>query len=298
LTAARPKARLHCHCRTIRTGTRSLGESAIADQLNGAAELNVLEILNDTFKSVVRGLQDYTALAWRSVFNLFTPPLYIDDTLDQMDIIGVGSLPIVMLTGFFIGAVMVLQTAAQFERFGQTSLVGDVVAISIVRELGPTITSLLVAGRNASGIASELGSMLVTEQVDAMRAMGTDPTKKLVTPRVVAGTLMLPLLTAISDFIGLVGGFLISHFQLRLDPVQYWSRAIHALEFGDLVQGLVKPVIFGFILSSVGCYYGLNVRGGTQGVGRATTQAVVTASVVILVSNFFITRTLLFIFAK
>jgi phospholipid/cholesterol/gamma-HCH transport system permease protein len=273
-------------------------EEAIADQLNGAAEPNLVGVLNDALKAGVQGVQDYAALASRAVANVLTPPHYVEDTLDQMDIIGVGSLPIVMLTGFFIGAVMVLQTAAQFERFGQTSLVGDVVAISIVRELGPSITSLLVAGRCASGIASELGSMQVTEQVDAMRAMGTDPIKKLVTPRVIAGTLMLPLLTAISDFIGLVGGYLVSHFQLRLDPVQYWTRAIHALEFGDLVQGMVKPLVFGFILSSMGCYYGLNVRGGTQGVGRATTQAVVTASVVILVTNFFITRTLLYIFAK
>jgi phospholipid/cholesterol/gamma-HCH transport system permease protein len=273
-------------------------EEAIADQLNGAAEPNLAGVLNDALKAGVQGVQDYASLASRAVGNVLTPPHYVEDTLDQMDIIGVGSLPIVMLTGFFIGAVMVLQTAAQFERFGQTSLVGDVVAISIVRELGPSITSLLVAGRCASGIASELGSMQVTEQVDAMRAMGTDPVKKLVTPRVIAGTLMLPLLTAISDFIGLVGGYLVSHFQLRLDPVQYWTRAIHALEFGELVQGMVKPLVFGFILSSMGCYYGLNVRGGTQGVGRATTQAVVTASVVILVTNFFITRTLLFIFAK
>jgi phospholipid/cholesterol/gamma-HCH transport system permease protein len=266
--------------------------------MNGAAEPNALELLSEALKLRVQGVQDYAQLASRAVVNLFFPPHYFDDTLDQMDIIGVGSLPIVMLTGFFIGAVMVLQTAAQFERFGQTALVGDVVAISIVRELGPSITSLLVAGRCASGIASELGSMQVTEQVDAMRAMGTDPVKKLVTPRVLAGTLMLPLLTAISDFIGLVGGFIVSHFQLRLDPVQYWTRSIHALEFGDLIQGLVKPLIFGFILSSVGCYYGLNVRGGTQGVGRATTQAVVSASVFILVSNFFITRVMLFLFAK
>lgn len=258
----------------------------------------MLEQLSDALKTRIQGVQGYTQLAVRATANLFEGPHYVDDTLTQMDLIGVGSLPIVMLTGFFIGAVMVLQTAAQFERFGQTVLVGDVVAISIVRELGPSITSLLVAGRCASGIASELGSMQVTEQVDAMRAMGTDPMKKLVTPRVLAGTLMLPLLTAISDFIGLLGGFLISHFQLRLDPVQYWTRSIHALEFGDLIQGLVKPLIFGFILTSVGCYYGLNVRGGTQGVGRATTQSVVTASVFILVTNFFITRVMLFIFAK
>ncbi len=259
-------------------------------------ELSSRDRLNQRVKQIVLSVQEYTNLALESVVDVARTPFYLDDALYQMDIIGIGSLPIVMLTGFFIGAVMVLQTSAQFSRFGETALVGDVVAISIVRELGPSITSLLVAGRNSSGIASELGSMLVTEQVDAMRAMGTDPVKKLVTPRVLATTLMLPLLTAISDFIGLVGGYLISHFQLRLDPVQYWTRAIHALEFGDLVQGLVKPLIFGFILSSVGCYYGLSVRGGTQGVGRATTQAVVTASVLILVSNFFLTRFLLFVF--
>jgi phospholipid/cholesterol/gamma-HCH transport system permease protein len=257
-----------------------------------------IEQLNGVLKRHVQSVQNYSLLCWAALTSLFAKPFYLDDALDQMDVIGVGSLPIVMLTGFFIGAVMVRQTAAQFERFGQTALVGDVVAISIVRELGPSITSLLVAGRNASGIASELGSMLVTEQVDAMRAMGTDPIKKLVTPRVLAGTLMLPLLTAISDFIGLVGGYVIAHFQLRLDPVQYWSRAIHSLQFGDLVQGLVKPVIFGFILTTIGCHSGLSVRGGTQGVGRATTQAVVSASVLILVSNFFITRLMLYIFAK
>jgi phospholipid/cholesterol/gamma-HCH transport system permease protein len=262
-----------------------------------ATEASALDTLNLNVKRVVQNVQDYTSLATESLLNVFRTPFYLDDAFNQMDIIGIGSLPIVMLAGFFIGAVMVLQTSAQFTRFGETVLVGDVVAISLVRELGPSITSLLVAGRNASGIASELGSMQVTEQVDAMRAMGTDPIKKLVTPRVLATTLMLPLLTAISDFIGLVGGFLISHFQLRLDPVQYWTRSIHALEFGDLVQGLVKPLVFGFILSSVGCYYGLTVRGGTQGVGRATTQAVVTASVLILVTNFFLTRMLLFIFS-
>ena len=264
--------------------------------LDNALETSASSRVLSALKNIVQTVQDYTLLAAESVACVFRTPLYMDDALNQMDVIGIGSLPIVLLTGFFIGAVMVLQTAAQFSRFGETALVGDVVAISIVRELGPSITSLLVAGRNASGIASELGSMLVTEQVDAMRAMGTDPVKKLVTPRVLATTLMLPLLTAISDFVGLVGGYLISHFQLRLDPVQYWTRAIHALEFGDLVQGLVKPFIFGFILSSVGCYYGLSVKGGTQGVGRATTQAVVTASVLILVTNFFITRLLLHIF--
>src|SRR5258708_5048187 len=157
-------------------------------------------------KRRVLHVQEYTQLTVRSIANLFSPPYYMSDVLDQMDIIGVGSLPIVLLTGFFIGAVMVLQTAAQFERFGQTALTADVVSLALVRELGPSITGLLVAGRNASGMASELGSMIVTEQVDAMRAMGTDPVRKLVTPRMVATVLMLPLLTAMADFIGLIGG--------------------------------------------------------------------------------------------
>jgi phospholipid/cholesterol/gamma-HCH transport system permease protein len=138
--------------------------------------------------------------------------------------------------------------------------------------------------------------MVVTEQVDAMRAMGTDPVRKLVTPRLVATILMLPLLTAVADFVGLIGGFVVSHLELRLGAVQFWTRAVDALEFGDLMQGMTKPVIFGFILSSVGCYMGLTVRGGTQGVGRATTEAVVAASVLILVANFFITRLMLWMF--
>jgi len=252
-------------------------------------------IIRESLKRNVLAVQNYALLSARSLTNLLTPPRYLADTFEQMDLIGVGSLPIVLLTGFFIGAVMVLQTAAQFERFGETSLTGDVVAIALVRELGPTITGLLVAGRNASGIASELGSMLVTEQVDAMRAMGTDPTRKLVTPRVVATLLMLPLLTVMADFVGLVGGYTISYFTLRLSAVTFWTRAIHALELSDLVQGLSKPVVFGFILSTVGCHYGLTVRGGTQGVGRATTQAVVASSVFILVANFFLTKVLLFL---
>jgi phospholipid/cholesterol/gamma-HCH transport system permease protein len=250
------------------------------------------------FKRIVLSVQQYWELAARSVKNVFSGPRYFTDTLVQMDIIGVGSMPIVLLTGFFIGAVLVLQTASQFTRFGQTALTGDVVAIALVRELGPTITGLLVAGRCASGIASELGSMLVTEQVDAMRAMGTDPSRKLVTPRVVATVLMVPLLTGMADLIGLVGGYTVSSFTLRLGAVEFWTRAIDALELGDLMQGLSKPVIFGFILSTVGCYQGLTVRGGTQGVGRATTQAVVVSSVLILVTNFFLTRLALFLAGK
>ncbi|GAC1662689.1 MAG: ABC transporter permease [Candidatus Acidiferrum sp.] len=255
---------------------------------------SIPEVLSDNVKGWVASVQDYSMLSWRSVQNIFTGPHYFQDLLEQMDDIGVGSVPIVLLSGFFIGAVMVLQTGSQFTRFGQTALTGDVVAIALVRELGPTLTGLLVAGRCASGIASELGSMLVTEQVDAMRAMGTDPSRKLVTPRVVATVLMLPLLTALNDFIGLIGGCVASVFSLRLGLVEFWTRAINALDFADLMQGFTKPMVYGFILATVGCYKGLGVRGGTQGVGRATTQAVVVASVLIIMADLFLTRLGLF----
>jgi phospholipid/cholesterol/gamma-HCH transport system permease protein len=261
-------------------------------------ESSISEILIGSAKESVLRVQEYSYLALQSVTNLFSRPFYGQDLLDQMDSIGVGSLPIVLLTGFFIGAVMVLQTASQFVRFGQTSLTGDAVSLALVRELGPTLTSLLVTGRCASGIASELGSMLVTEQVDAMRAMGTDPSRKLVTPRVLATVLVVPLLTVMSDFIGLVGGCVAAVFSLRLGVVQFWTRAIDALELSDILQGGLKSLVFAFVLASVGCYKGLTVRGGTQGVGRATTQAVVISSVMIIVADTFLTKLALYLADK
>jgi phospholipid/cholesterol/gamma-HCH transport system permease protein len=259
---------------------------------------SILSVLADSIKRQILNVQEYAQLSFRSLANLVTSPRYGMDTLEQMDLIGVGSLPIVILTGFFIGGVMVLQTSAQFEKFGETALTGDAVSLALVRELGPAITALLVAGRNASGIASELGSMVATEQVDAMRALGTDPMRKLVTPRVLATVLMLPLLTVVSDFVGLCGGFFVAYFTLRLGPVQFWTRAIDALALGDVVQGLAKPFVFGLIIATVGCYQGLRVKGGTQGVGRATTSAVVVSSVILLVVDTFITRILLWAFNK
>jgi phospholipid/cholesterol/gamma-HCH transport system permease protein len=259
---------------------------------------SIPSLLGDTIKRQVFAVQDYSLLVLQSITNVFTPPQYWSDTLEQMDQIGVGSLPIVIITSFFIGGVMVLQTAAQFQRFGETALTGDAVSLALVRELGPAITALLVAGRNASGIASELGSMVVTEQVDAMRALGTDPIRKLVTPRMIAMVTMLPLLVAVADMVGLFGGFIVAYFTLRLGAVQFWTRAIDALEGGDLVQGMAKPVIFGFIISTVACFQGLRVKGGTQGVGRATTSAVVISSVMVLVFDFFLAKILLFMFGK
>ncbi|HXX14271.1 MAG TPA: ABC transporter permease [Candidatus Eremiobacteraceae bacterium] len=259
---------------------------------------SVADVLSDAAKHLVLQVQDYAKMSARSMTNLFTRPRYGQDTLDQMDNIGVGSLPIVLLSGFFIGAVMVLQTGAQFQRFGEVSLTGDIVSLALVRELGPTITGLLVAGRCASGIASELGSMLVTEQVDAMRAMGTDPSRKLISPRVLATLIIMPLLVTISVFVGLLGGMLASVFSLRLSATTFWQRAIAILEFSDIMQGFTKSLVFAFILSTVGCYQGLNVRGGTQGVGRATTQAVVVSSVLIIITDTFMTKLALYLADK
>jgi phospholipid/cholesterol/gamma-HCH transport system permease protein len=257
---------------------------------------SVFAFLSNVLKRQVFALQDYSLLSLQSVIDVFTPPYYWSDTLDQMDSIGVGSLAIIVAASIAIGGVTVLDTAAEFVRFGETAITGNIVALALVRELGPTITALLVSGRNASGIASELGSMVVTEQVDAMRALGTDPVRKLMTPRVVAMVLMMPLLVAVFDLLGLFGGFMVAYFTLRLGAVQFWTSAIKALEFGDLVQGMVKPLVFAFIIATVGCFQGLRVKGGTQGVGRATTTAVVVSSVMVLIADLFLAKLLLYIF--
>jgi phospholipid/cholesterol/gamma-HCH transport system permease protein len=252
-----------------------------------------LSLLEDFAKRRVLAVQEFALLSGQALLNIFRSPHYFADILLQMDFIGFGSLPIVVLTGFFTGAVLALQSSRTLSTFGETSLTGQVVALSLVRELGPVLTSLMVAGRNSSGIASELGSMVVSEQVDAMRALGTDPSKKLVVPRLIATVFMLPLLTIISDFVGLLGGFAYSFFIYHLNPSQYWANAYHSLDYGDVFQGLIKPFIFAFLVALVGCYYGLSTRGGTQGVGRATTQAVVTSSVLILIFDFVISKFIL-----
>jgi phospholipid/cholesterol/gamma-HCH transport system permease protein len=208
-----------------------------------------------------------------------------------MDVIGFGSIPIVILTGFFSGAIIALQMARALNTYGASSQVGSIVALTLVRELGPVLTALLVTGRNASGIASELGSMKVTEQIDAMRALGTDPAQKLVTPRLLATAITLPALTVVADAIGLFGAYLVAVPLLRIiDGNQYWSTSYQALVMNDLAQGLIKPLIFGMIISLVGCFYGLRTTGGTQGVGRATTHAVVAASIWIFFVTFLIDK--------
>jgi phospholipid/cholesterol/gamma-HCH transport system permease protein len=228
----------------------------------------------------IASFQEFLFLAGRSVANLVRRPHYYDDVIIQMDAIGFGSIPIVILTGFFSGAIIALQMARALNTYGASSQVGTIVSLTLVRELGPVLTALLVTGRNASGIASELGSMKVTEQIDAMRALGTDPVQKLVTPRLIATAVMLPALTVVSDAVGLVGAYLVSVPLLGIiGGGQFWSSSWRALVLNDLAQGLLKPFLFGIIIALIGCFYGLRASGGTQGVGRATTQSVVSASI-------------------
>jgi phospholipid/cholesterol/gamma-HCH transport system permease protein len=239
--------------------------------------------LLDFLKRPVETFQEFLYLSGRAFRNIVRSPHYADDILLQMDAIGVGSLFIVSLIGFFSGVVMALQMSRALATYGAQGQIGQIVSITLVRELGPVLASLLVAGRNASGIASELGSMRVTEQIDAMRALGTDPIQKLVTPRLIAMAVVLPLLTIIADFLGLIGGWLIAYGMLNITTSQYWSTAWRALEYNDLTQGLLKPFLFAIVIALVGCYYGINTTGGTQGVGRSTTKAVVVASVWIFI---------------
>lgn len=242
-------------------------------------------------KAPVLTFQEFVQLSARASRGLVRKPYYWDDVFTQMDLIGVGSLPVVILTGFFSGAVMALQMSRALQTYGATSQVGMIVAITLVREMGPVLTALMVAGRNSSGMASELGSMKVTEQIDAMRALGTDPVMKLVKPRLLATAVVLPLLTVLADFVGLVGGYIVACVMLPLTTgAQYWNTAWRALGYDDIAQGLLKPFVFAIVLSLVGCFYGMRTTGGTQGVGRATTQAVVVASVWVVVLTFIIGR--------
>lgn len=224
----------------------------------------------------------------RAMRNIARSPHYSDDILIQMDAIGVGSLPIVMLVGLFSGLIMGQQLARTLRTYGATGQIGYVVSVALIRELGPVLVALLVAGRNASGIASELGSMKVTEQIDAMRALGTDPIQKLVTPRLIATAVTLPLLTVIADFLGLIGGYIIAHFQFAVPASQYWTPAWQNLAYADVAEGTVKPFAFAIIIALVGCFYGVRTSGGTEGVGRSTTKAVVTSSIWIFVTTYFL----------
>jgi len=233
------------------------------------------------------------ALFFQAVFGFFRPPLYLGAILEQMDAVGVKSLTIVGLTSFFTGMVLALQSGHELAVYGAKMYVGTLVGLSLVRELGPVLTALVVAGRVGAGIAAELGSMAVTEQIDAMRALATDPVKKLVTTRLLATTIMLPVLTIMADLLGILGGWFVAVTTLGIHSSFYRRTIMYYLTFEDIFIGLVKPVVFGTVIALVACYIGLNTTGGTQGVGRSTTASVVTSSILIFLLDFITTKLIL-----
>jgi phospholipid/cholesterol/gamma-HCH transport system permease protein len=252
--------------------------------------------LTDTYvKPALQDVQEYVRLSALALRGTFTKPFYLRDLIEQMDYIGIGSLTVVLLTGLFTGAVLALQSGITLDQFGARSLVGRLVSASMIKELGPVLTALMITGRVGSGIAAELGSMGVTEQINALRALGTDPVRKLVVPRVIAGIVMVPILTVISDGIGIVGGWLIAVWELNVASAVYWNSIFESVWMADIWMGLIKPFFLGFAIVTIGCHVGLSARGGTQGVGRATTKAVVVASVAVLAVDFFISKLLVFL---
>lgn len=237
-------------------------------------------------------LQDMSLLVWRAARGLFRKPRYLAETITQMDSIGVGSLTIIILTGFFTGGVLTLQTYPTLQAFGAVSQLGYLVSISLVRELGPVLTALMVTGRVVSAISAELGSMVVSEQIDAMRALGTDPTRKLVAPRILALIITLPLLTMVADVVGIAGGWVVSTFLYGLPSTMFTNSVRDGITTDDIIGGIVKPLVFAFLMGTIACYKGLKTEGGTVGVGRSTTAAVVMASIIVIIADFFLAKLL------
>jgi phospholipid/cholesterol/gamma-HCH transport system permease protein len=237
-------------------------------------------------------LQETTVMAARAASGLLKRPRYLPETIAQMDAIGVGSLTIIILTGFFTGGVLTVQTFPTLKTYGAQSQTGYLVAISLVRELGPVLCALMVTGRVGSAISAELGSMVVSQQIDAMRALGTDPIRKLVAPRLIALLITLPLLTVIADMFGICGGWVTAIGLYSVSSSVFVSAVRDGITTDDLIGGMVKPIVFAFIIGSVACRQGLSTEGGTVGVGRSTTRAVVMASIVVIIADYFLAKAL------
>jgi phospholipid/cholesterol/gamma-HCH transport system permease protein len=234
-------------------------------------------------------LQSYFLLAGRTFARMFRPPFYYREFTIQFDKLGFASLFICTLTGLFSGMVMALQSLIQLKPFAATSYVGGMVAVTMVKELGPVLAALMVAGRVGSAITAELGTMVVTEQVDAMRVEGTDIITRLVVPRFKAMLIALPLLTIVTDMVSILGGYIMSA-GYHINPVMYINGLPQFMQFQDLIEGVVKPAVFGAIIAITACYVGLNTRGGAAGVGASAKQAVVLSSVLILICDFFLAK--------
>ena len=253
----------------------------------------MLPLVERWSKNAALEVQEYVYLTCSTFRGVVTRPIYRHDIVEQFDLIGWGSLTVVLLTGFFTGAALAAQSGLTLDQFGARPVVGRLVSASMIKELGPVLTALMLTGRIGSGIAAELGSMMVTDQINALRALGTDPVRKLVVPRVLAGFLMAPVLTIISDFVGILGGWLVARFQLQVASGVYWSSVTQALYMQDVWMGLIKPFVLGFVIVTIACHVGLRTSGGTQGVGKATTIAVVAGSVAVIAVDFFVTQGLI-----
>jgi phospholipid/cholesterol/gamma-HCH transport system permease protein len=245
-------------------------------------------ILDAWLKRMTLEVQEYVLLTAAALRAVVTPPFYRYDIIEQLDLIGVGSLTVVLLTGFFTGAALASQSGLTLDQFGARPIVGRLVSASMIKELGPVLTALMLTGRIGSGIAAELGSMVVTDQINALRALGTDPVRKLVVPRILAGFFMAPLLTIVADFVGIFGGWIVARFQLEVATGLYWSSILKGLYVQDVWMGIIKPFALGFVIVTIACHVGLRTSGGTQGVGRATTVAVVAGSVAVIAVDFFV----------
>lgn len=248
--------------------------------------------------AIIFELQEVTNLLWRSIKGLRKRPRYFREIINQIDHIGVGSFAIVVLTGFFTGGVIILQSYPTLEYYGAQSNAGQGVATGLIRELGPVLTALMVAGRVGSAISAELGSMVVSQQIDAMRALGTSPVRKLVTPRLIALIVSLPLLTIAADLFGIIGGGIVARELHGLDINIYISSVRTGARIEDLIGGMIKPFFFGLIIGLISCYKGLSTTGGTVGVGESTTKAVVAASINIIVADFFLSKALQSLFGS
>jgi len=237
-------------------------------------------------------LQESVLLAARAFRGIFKRPRYIPETIAQMDAIGVGSLTIIILTGFFTGGVLTVQTFPTLKNYGAQSQTCYLVAVSLVRELGPVLCALMVTGRVGSAISAELGSMVVSQQIDAMRALGTDPIRKLVAPRMFALLVSLPLLTVLADVLGIFGGWVTAVALYSVSSSVFISSVRDGITTDDLIGGIVKPLVFSLIIGTVACRQGLSTEGGTVGVGRSTTRAVVMASIIVIIADYFLAKAL------
>jgi phospholipid/cholesterol/gamma-HCH transport system permease protein len=253
----------------------------------------VLEWLGRGLLGVLNAVGRFFVLFGQTLHGAVRPPFAPRTAAQQFVRVGIDSVPVVLLTALFTGGVLALQTFKGFSRFHAQGYIGSVVALSMLRELGPVLTALMVTGRAGSAMAAELGSMRVTEQIDALVALATDPVQYLFVPRVLAGILVVPMLVILADVVGIAGGYLVAVSYLGANPVRYMENTFLYLDLDDLTSGLVKAAVFGGLLTLIGCQCGFDTRGGAEGVGRATTRAVVSASLAVLVADFFLTKILL-----